>query len=253
MARHFAESRQKIYAGRQKVDAFTPARFCRIIFAEARDQPLQKEPVMADEPMPPTGEPVSEVVSRAEYASLQEELRMARADRDRQAFEKGEIVTRANSFARDRDEMANKLAIANAERDRLATENNAIATRAAAAETRAGALADRVAAAEAEIAGLRAEIAGLRAEIASAPPKQPLELLWLVISEETRAAVVWVRSRIPADSPILPWYDKTIETAMRIGCEAIRLAKAFLRWAKPHAIELFRRGKAELEARLGKK
>jgi hypothetical protein len=253
MARHFAESRQRIYAGLRKSGAFTPACFCRIIFAEVRDQPPQKEPVMADEPSPPTGEPVSEVISRAEYASLQEELRLARADRDRQAFEKGEIVTRANSFARDRDEMANKLAIANAERDRLATENNAIAARAAAAETRAGALSDRVAAAEAENAGLRAEIVGLRAEIASAPPKQPLELLWLVISEETRAAVVWIRSGIPADSPILPWYDKTIETVTRIGCEAIRLAKAFFLWAKPHAIELFRRGKAELETRLGKK
>lgn len=208
---------------------------------------------MADEPMPPTEEPLSEVVSRAEYASLQEELRLMRAERDRQAFEKGEIVTRANSFARDRDEMANKLAIAGEERDRLAAENSAAAARAAAAENRAGETADRLAAAQAEIVGLRAEIVDLRAEIASAPPKKPLELLWLVINEETRAAVGWVRARIPADSPILTLYDKAIETTARIGCEAVRLAKAFYVWAKPHAIELFQRGKAELEARLGKK
>jgi hypothetical protein len=208
---------------------------------------------MADEPMPPTEEPVSEVISRAEYVSLQEELRTVRAERDRQAFEKGEIVTRANSFARDRDDMANKLAIATAERDRLAAENNAAVARAAAAETHAGETADRLAAAEAEIGGLRAEIVGLRAEIASAPPKQPLELLLLVIKEETRAAVGWVRARIPADSPILPWYDKAIETTVRIGCESIRLAKEFYVWAKPHAIDLVNRGKAELEARLGKK
>jgi hypothetical protein len=232
---------------------FALARFHRMIVAGASNEPPQKEPVMADESIPPTGESAQDVISRADYVALQEELRLARADRDRQAFEKGEIVTRANGFARERDVMADRVAAANAERDRILDEKNAESSRADAAETRAAEAEARIVETRRRLDAAEEEVSRLRAQIASAPPKQPLELLWLVLCDETRAAVAWVRSRIPADSPLLPWYDKAIETTQRIGCEAIRLAGVFYDWAKPRAISLFHRGKAELEARLGKK
>ncbi len=78
-------------------------------------------------------------------------------------------------------------------------------------------------------------------------------MLWNLVSEQTKAAVAWVRGKIPPDSQFLPWFDKTIEVVTQIGCMAVKLADAFIRWAVPKAIELFNRGKAELEARMAKK
>jgi hypothetical protein len=78
-------------------------------------------------------------------------------------------------------------------------------------------------------------------------------VLWSLISEKTRDGVAWVRGKFPADSPALPWFDKTVSLVTQIGCMAVRATDAFIRWAVPKAIELFNKGKAELEARMEKK
>ncbi len=54
--------------------------------------------------------PNEETVSHEEFLNLQEQLKTARAERDRQAFEKAEIVSRANGFARERDDLRDRLA-----------------------------------------------------------------------------------------------------------------------------------------------
>ncbi len=64
-----------------------------------------------------------DTVSRSELTNLQEQLKATRMERDRQIFEKSEIVAKANAYAKERDDVRDSLAAMTAERDRLAAEN----------------------------------------------------------------------------------------------------------------------------------
>lgn len=187
-----------------------------------------------------------DTVSRVELNNLQEQLKATRLERDRQIFEKSEIVAKANAYAKERDDLRESLTAATAERDRLAAEKATAATKALEAQRDAEAASRR-----AEDA--LAEVARLRNALAAVPTTDPIAVLWAYAQEKTKAGVAWARGRIPPDSPALPWFDKTIEVVTQIGCMAIKAADAFIRWAVPKAIELFNRGKAELEARMEKK
>ena len=209
-----------------------------------------------------------DTVSRADFANLQEQLRIAKAERDRQIFEKSEIVTKANTYAKERDELKEQLASVLSERDRIigdvvADHDKIVADltseRDRLAEERAS-LSARVQDATrlAEAAGRRAdeaaaEISRLRHAIETAPSNEPVDVIWKLVKDKTKAALDFVRGIIPADSPILPWYDKTIDTIAQIGFVLATFAKEFLRWATPKALELFNWGKREVEARLAKK
>lgn len=207
-------------------------------------------------------------VSRAELESIQEQLRAIRAERDRQNFEKAEIVSKANAYAKERDDLKaelasvlserdqmigdivaeheKKIADLTSERDRLAQEK-ASATSLVQNMTRLADDATR----RADEAG--EEIARLRAVIANTPKDDPFAMLWVLAEEKTKAGVAWVRSKIPADSPILPWFDKTVETVTVLGCAAVKLTREFIAWATPRVIELSRQGAAKLEELLAKK
>ncbi|MGJ0397229.1 MAG: hypothetical protein ACR65U_13480 [Methylocystis sp.] len=185
-------------------------------------------------------------VSRALVNNLQEQLKATRMERDRQIFEKSEIVAKANAYAKERDDLRDSLAAMTAERDRLAAEKAEASAQALQASAKIEAAARRADESE-------AEVVRLRHAIATAPSSDPGVVLWNLVSQQTRNAVAWARSKIPADSPALPWYDKTVDVVTQIGCVAVKAADAFMRWAVPKAIELFNRGKAELEARMEKK
>jgi hypothetical protein len=214
--------------------AFAPHRRLRILSL--------KETAMSDESIAPSEEPVS----RAELEALQEQLKTIRADRDRQNFERAEIVAKANAYSRERDELKEKLAAAVAERDRLAQEK-------ASATALVQGLTHR-----ADEAGRRAdeaaeEIARLRAVIDNAPSADPAALLAALAAEKTKAGVAWTRSKIPADSPALPWFDKTVEAVTKAGCMALKLTREFIAWATPRVIELSKQGAAKVEELLAKK
>jgi len=187
-----------------------------------------------------------DTVSRSELNNLQEQLKATRMERDRQIFEKSEIVAKANAYAKERDDLRDSLAAMTAERDRLAAETTEASTKAL--ET-----SRQLEAAKHRADEAAAEVARLRHAIDTAPSSDPAEVLWSLVSERTKAGVAWVRGKIPAESPALPWFDKTIEVVTQIGCITVKAADAFVRWAAPKAIELFNRGKAELEARMEKK
>jgi hypothetical protein len=190
--------------------------------------------------------PIEETVSRDEFLNLQEQLKAAKAERDRQAFEKAEIVSRANGFARERDALRDQLDAITAERDRLIAEQASNGARVSGAEQRAAEAGSRLADAE-------AEVGRLRQALAQTPSSDPGQLLCALLSERTRSAVDWTRAQIPAESPLLPYFDKTVATATTIGCQALRLSKEAYVWAKPHALALIARGKQELQSRLEKK
>lgn len=196
--------------------------------------------------------------------NLQELLKAARAERDRQIFEKTEIVAKANAYAKERDDLKEQLASVLSERDQIigdvvadhdkvvadvTSQRDQLAHEKAAVET---SLKEAIRRAD----DASAEIARLRRALDAKPPTDLTGVLLAILAEKTKAAVAWVRSKIPADSPALPYFDKTVETATKLGCMAVKLSKEFYIWAKPRAIELYKLGKAkvqELVAEQGKK
>lgn len=175
-----------------------------------------------------------ETVSREEFLNLQEQLKTARVERDRQAFEKAEIVSRANGFARERDDLRDRLAALTAERDRLVTETTAETARAASAERRADELGRRLAETE-------AEAARLRQALAEAPSNDPAQVILSLATDKGRSAVSWVRGQIPAESPLLSYFDKSVAATTSLGGHLIRLSGEGWVWAKPRVSEFLQR------------
>lgn len=64
-----------------------------------------EEAVMSDDAV---SQP-EDTVARAELSSLQEQLKATRVERDRQTFEKSEIVAKANAYAKERDDARARL------------------------------------------------------------------------------------------------------------------------------------------------
>ncbi|ARN79735.1 hypothetical protein [Methylocystis bryophila] len=82
--------------------------------------------------------------------------------------------------------------------------------------------------------------------------EDPWILLAFAISQILSQSVAWVRAKIPADSPFLPWFDRLVEFAKTAGQLAFEGGKAFFEWAKPHVIELWKRLKSEIAQRTSK-
>ena len=174
---------------------------------------------------------------------MQEQLKSVAAERDRHAFEKSEIVAKANAISRDRDELRQRLAAVTTERDRLAGE----AADAARALAEAGRRAEESA----------KEISGLRHIIATAPSVEPTEVLWALVTERTKTGLAFLRGKIPENHPALAWFDKTVEIVTQLGCLAVKGSVALARWTRdtgwPLAKELAAKLMSEVEARLAKK
>ncbi len=202
-----------------------------------------------------------ENVSRAEFDNLQVQLRAARAERDRQLFEKNEIVAKANVYAKERDELKESLAETLSERDKIigdvvAEHDKVVADltseRDHLVKEKAGLAASlQQAARRADEAA--AEISRLRSALEAKPPTDLTGVLLAILSEKTLAAVAWVRAKIPADSPALPYFDKTVELATKLGCMAVKLTREFIVWATPHVMELYKLGKGKVEELMAKK
>lgn|GEM_PF-1406386 len=65
-------------------------------------------------------------------------------------------------------------------------------------------------------------------------------------------AVAWTRAKIPPDSPLLPWFDRAVEYATKAGRLAWKCASAFIAWATPRVIELWKWLKSEIAKRSSK-
>lgn len=219
---------------------------------------------MSDETVPQP----EDTVARAEFESLLEQLKAAQAERDRQIREKTEIVAKANACAKERDDAKEELASVLSERDQvigdvvadhdkivadLTSERDRLAKENAAA---AAALQDATRRADDAVRLGReaaAEIARLRQALEAAPSPDPVDVIWKLVSGKTSAAVAWVRAKIPADSPVLPYFDKTIETVTKVGCMAVKAAKELIAWATPKVVALSKQGIAKVEEMLAKK
>jgi hypothetical protein len=179
----------------------------------------------------------TEIVAKAnnsvqELGDLRAQLATASAERDRHASEKSEVIARANSFAKERDELRAKVEVLSAECERLKAGKTQL---------------------ERAAADARAESAKLRHQIETTPAVDPVKVLYDFSAEKTKAGVVKVRSMIPPDSAALPWFDKSIAIITEVGCFAVQATGAFIRWLIPRLRELYAFLKSEIEARLAKK
>jgi hypothetical protein len=80
----------------------------------------------------------------------------------------------------------------------------------------------------------------------------PVAMLWRAITLIACDAVAWTRAKIPPDSPLLPWFDRAIEYATKAGRLAWKCARAFIEWATPRVIDLWKWAKSEFAKRVSK-
>lgn len=219
--------------------------------------------------------------ANAELLMLQSQIKVANSERDRNAFEKLDAVAKSAAAAKERDELRARLDEVTSQRDAILAERESTTQqveeaakqvadanwraeeaekkaqesdhRAQAASARADTTARELDEARRQAAEAAAEHARYRHEIENAPAEDPWAMLWRALSQLTQDGVAWTRAKIPADSPILPWFDKAVAGATRAGCVAIKTADAAIKWATPHAIALFERAKSEIAQRMEKK
>ncbi len=205
-----------------------------MIRVEMRLKATQRwEIILSEQPSAPLADDAAII---AETASLDAQLKAIAAERDRHASDKIELITKASALSKELDGLRAQLGSATAERDSLRLQLNAAA----------------------------AENARLKNQIATAPAPDPVVVLADFASEKTKALVAKARAAIPADSPALPWFDRTIAAVTTAGSVTVTVTRETARWlapriqdgyawAKPRALELYAKAKTEIEAKLAKK
>jgi len=157
-----------------------------------------------------------------------------------------EMTTRTNSFTSDLSELRDRLGVITSERDKFASEISATIDRFIKTERQLLEATDRIANNESEISRLQ-DLADDKSigNIA--------RLLYAFTAENTKNGVSRVRAMIPNDSPLLPYFDKTNEFMKIFVTQAQQVSQKAYEMAKPHALELYRRVKQEIDNQVIKK
>jgi hypothetical protein len=92
-------------------------------------------------------------------------------------------------------------------------------------------------------AAIAADFARLRAATTKPPVEDPWGQLGRAASQILSDGLAWTRAKIPPDSRLLPWFDKTVEGGEKAGRFAWKMSRDFYGWAEPRAIEAFERAK----------
>jgi hypothetical protein len=82
--------------------------------------------------------------------------------------------------------------------------------------------------------------------------EHPLAMLCRATTLLACDAVAWTRAKIPPDSSLLPWFDRAVEYAAKAGRLAWKCARAFVEWATPRVIDLWKWLKSEIAKRAKK-
>lgn len=185
-------------------------------------------------------------------------------ERDRYAAEKNELVAKTSALSKELDALYEQSAATKAERDSLRLQASSLTTERDNLRQQLGATNAERERAIAAAGRAVEEIERLRKQLASAPKPDPVVVIVDFASEQTKALVVKARAAIPADSPALPWFDKTVSVLTTAGSVAVTVTRETTRWlaprvkeayvwAKPRALELYAKAKTEVEAKLAKK
>ncbi|MEK8095437.1 hypothetical protein WOC76_23545 [Methylocystis sp. IM3] len=98
---------------------------------------------------------------------------------------------------------------------------------------------------------LAAEFDRFRETAAHRIEDDPWGLLWAALAQILHDAVAWLRAKLPPDSALLPWFDRTVEGAKTAFRLAVKAMAAFFDWAKPHALAIWARLRAEAARLMG--
>ncbi len=104
---------------------------------------------------------------------------------------------------------------------------------------------------------IAAEFARYRQETAQkleehAQREDPWSLLAFAVSQILSQAVAWLRAKIPAESALLPWFDRLIDFLKATGRLAWRWGNQAFDWAKPRVLDFWKRLRAEIAQRMRK-
>ncbi len=197
---------------------------------------------MSEHPIPRTAEFEHENLNREEILAL---LRDVTEQRDK-------VLSQYEAMALQVDESAREIndALTNAQHSAKQAEDSE--QRAAEQAARASQLSRQLDEERQRKAEIAAELARLRDAMERAPVEDPWGLLWRAFSQIVRDWVAWMRSKIPANSPLLPWFDRAVETARAAGRLGLKCGKALFGWAKPRIINIWRQLKGEIARTLQK-
>lgn len=101
-------------------------------------------------------------------------------------------------------------------------------------------------------AEIATELARFRDATEHAPVEDPWGVLWRAVSQIVSNWIAWLRGKIPANSPLLPWFDRAVEVAKTAGRLALKWGKAVFEWAKPRIIDLWKWLEGEVARRMKK-
>ncbi len=101
-------------------------------------------------------------------------------------------------------------------------------------------------------AAITTDFARFRDAMERAPVDAPWTVLGRAALQIISNGVAWARAKIPADSPLLPWFDRAVELAKTTGRLLFVWSKSFLVWMKPHAINFWRSLRSEVVKRMSK-
>ena len=177
--------------------------------------------------------------------------------------QRDEVVSKYEAMAYQVDESTREIDDAMLDARRKAERAEKSEHHAEEEEAQAGTLARLLDAERRKSAALAADLARLREQMRKTPVEDPWGQLGRALSQIGDDGVVWMRSKIPPDSQLLPWYDRMVEGAKTAGRMACKWGIAAYDWAEPRAIELYqwarpraiegwKRARSEVEKRMSK-
>lgn len=205
----------------------------RDIFANEKLE-LEKRAASAQQELSQSNQSLNDCQTK--NACLEQELAQIRA----------EMTAKVNSLSSEISELNNRLAVVTKERDSLISEKSAAIESFMETEQKLHAAMIRIASDETEIYRLN----DLAAD-ASLP--NILRLLYEFTAQKIITGVSWIRSMIPNDSAILPYFDRAIEILKGLINQAFILTQRAFVLAKPRAVELYNRVLNEIENQINKK
>ncbi len=222
--------------------------------SDARQQPSEQRRIFATGAFTnwpqelQEGKLSDEIVPKADTADMKRNalralLRDVTAQRDK-------LLAEYEAMALQVDESTREIDYDILQAQQYAEKAEAGEHRAAEETARANELARQLDEERRKSANIAEEFARFRyASVEHASLENPRAMLWRAISLIACECVAWMRAKIPPDGPLLPWFDRAIEIATKAGRLAWKWANAFIEWATPRVIDLWRRLKSEARSK----
>jgi hypothetical protein len=96
------------------------------------------------------------------------------------------------------------------------------------------------------------EFTRFREAVERAPVQDPWRLLGRAVLQIVSNRVARARLKFPPDSPLLPWFDRTVELVKSMWRRLLSWSRAVFLWVKPRSLAAFGWLKREIALRMSK-